>query len=97
MVVNAMLEKIPGKPFLHKLRVIHILEVDYNLMLKSVFGQRLMQNCKKYGVLGELQDGFRKGKSTTRTLLHNELVNDYNKRLRIDSFAGMTDISACFD
>jgi hypothetical protein len=29
-IVNAILEKIPGKPFLHKLHVIHILEADYN-------------------------------------------------------------------
>jgi hypothetical protein len=80
-VINAMLEKITGKPFLHKLRVIHILEADYNLTLKNIFGRRLMRNCEKYGALGELQDGFRKGRSTIRTLLHNELLNDYNKRL----------------
>jgi hypothetical protein len=58
MVINAMLEKIPGKPFLHKLRVIHILEADYNLTLKNIFGRRLMQNCEQHGTLGELQDGF---------------------------------------
>jgi hypothetical protein len=29
-VVNAMLEKVQGTPWLHKLRVIHILEADYN-------------------------------------------------------------------
>jgi hypothetical protein len=74
IVVNAMLEKIPGKPFLHKLRVIHILEADYNLTLKNIFGRRLMHHCEKHDVLGDLQDGFRKGRSTTRTLLHNELV-----------------------
>jgi hypothetical protein len=38
-VINAMLEKIPGKPLLHKLRVIHILEADYNLALKQIFGK----------------------------------------------------------
>jgi hypothetical protein len=96
-VINAMLEKIPGKPLLHKLRVIHIMEADYNLTLKTIFGRRLMKNCEKFGALGEVQDGFRKGRSTTRTLLHNELLNDYNKRLRIDNFIGMTDISGCFD
>jgi hypothetical protein len=37
-VVNAMLEKITGKLLLHKLRVIHILEADYNLALKEIFG-----------------------------------------------------------
>jgi hypothetical protein len=92
-----MLEKIPGKPFLHKLRVIHILEADYNLALKNIFGRQLMRNCEKHGVLGDLQDGFRKGRSTTRTLLHNEIICNYNKRLRIDNYIGMTDISACFD
>jgi hypothetical protein len=38
-VVNAMLEKTPGTPLLHKLRVIHILEADYNLTLKDIFGK----------------------------------------------------------
>jgi hypothetical protein len=57
-VVNAMLEKIPGKPLLHKLRVIHILEADYNLVLKEIFGRRLMWNCETKGILGDLQDGF---------------------------------------
>jgi hypothetical protein len=73
------------------------LEADYNLTLKAIFGRRLMQNCEKYGSLGDIQDGFRKGRLTTRTLLHNEIMNDYNKRRRIDSFIGMTDISGCFD
>jgi hypothetical protein len=96
-VVNAMLEKIPGKPYLHKLRVIHILEADYNLALKEIFGRRLMWNCEQLNKLGDIQDGFRKGRSTIKTLLHAELVNDYNKRLRINNFVGMTDISGCFD
>jgi hypothetical protein len=96
-VINAMLEKIQGKPLLHKLRVIHILEADYNLILKVIFGKRLMRNCKQHGTLGNFQDGFQKGRSTTRTLLHNEILADYNKRMRIDNFIGMTDISGCFD
>jgi hypothetical protein len=96
-VINAMLEKIAGKPLLHKLRVIHILEADYNLALKMIFGRRLLQNCEQFETLGEHQDGFRKGRSTIRTLLQNEIVNDYNKRLRINNFVGMTDISGCFD
>jgi hypothetical protein len=83
-----MLEKVPGTPWLHKLRVIHILEADYNLTLKTIFGRRLMKNCEKHGTLGDLDDGFRKGRSTTRTLLHNEIFND---------FVGMTDISRCFN
>jgi hypothetical protein len=43
------------------MRVIHILEADYNLTLKQIFGKRLLQNCEKFGTLGDVQDGFRKG------------------------------------
>jgi hypothetical protein len=96
-IVNAMLEKIPGRPYLHKLRVIHILEADYNLALKEIFGQRLLQNCEKHDKLGDIQDSFRKNRSTIRTLLHNELFCDYNKQLQINNFIGFTDISGCFD
>jgi hypothetical protein len=94
-----MLEKIPEKPLLHKHRVILILEADYNLTLKNIFGRHLMKNCEKYGSLGELQDGFHKGgrQWTTRTLLHNEKMCDYNKRVRIDNDIEMTATSACFD
>jgi hypothetical protein len=56
-----MLEKLPGRPYLHKLQVNHILEADYNLALKEIFGQQLMWNCEKYGKLGDIQDGFCKG------------------------------------
>jgi hypothetical protein len=56
-----------------------------------------MQNCEAFGTLGDRQDGFRKGRSTMRMLLQNELINDYNKRLRINNFVGMTDISGCFN
>jgi hypothetical protein len=49
---STMLEKITGKPMLHKLRVIHILEADYNLALKLIVGKRLLQNCEKHDALG---------------------------------------------
>jgi hypothetical protein len=39
---------------------IHILEADYNLALKQIFGKRLLQNCEKFGVLGDLQDDSEK-------------------------------------
>jgi hypothetical protein len=56
-----------------------------------------MANCESHNALGDRQDGFRKGRSTIRTLLQNEILNDYNKRLRINNLVGMTDISGCFD
>jgi hypothetical protein len=96
-VVNAMLEKIPGKPYLHKLQVIQILEANYNFTLKEIFGRCLLQNCKKDGKLRNIQDGFWKNRSTICTLLQNKLLSDYNKWQQINNFIGHTDISGCFD
>jgi hypothetical protein len=70
-----------------------MVDPDTNLALKLIFGKLLLQNCERYDTLGNLQDGFPKGRSTMRTLLLNEITNDDNKRLQINNYGGMTDIS----
>jgi hypothetical protein len=40
--ITTMIEKIPGSPRINKLRVIHIYEADYNLMLKIIWARRLV-------------------------------------------------------
>lgn len=39
--MNAVLEKITGRPQLHKLRVIHLLEADLNLFLGIIWDRYL--------------------------------------------------------
>ena len=47
--VTPLIEKDDGKPYLTRLRVIHLFEADYNLFLKLLFGRRLvkMVNVRK--------------------------------------------------
>jgi hypothetical protein len=68
-VANAMLEKIPGCPWLHKLRVIHIIKADYNLMLRIILARRLMWHCKDRNWLGDSQLSSRKGRSAKQSIL----------------------------
>jgi hypothetical protein len=63
-VVNAMIEKLPGRPQIHKLRVIHLLEADLNLALGIIWSRRLMKQGEKLGQFyplaacrGYLRDG----------------------------------------
>jgi hypothetical protein len=39
---TAMIEKIPGCPKINKLRVIHLYEADYNIILKIIWAQKLV-------------------------------------------------------
>jgi hypothetical protein len=95
-VVNAMIEKSPNYPYINKLRVIHLLEADYNLCLKAIFGRKLTWNCEEHETLGDVQNGFRPGRSTLGTIITNELMTEYNCRMRINSYTIMTDIAGCF-
>jgi hypothetical protein len=52
---TAMLEKIPGRPRLHRLRVIHLLAADLNLSLGILWSHRLMTHGKRWTVFGEEQ------------------------------------------
>ena len=57
-VVNIMLEKDPGDPKIHRLRVIHIYEADYNLLL-SIQWRNLMRLAEDHHLLNERQYGSR--------------------------------------
>jgi hypothetical protein len=68
-IVNAMIEKIPGRPQLNKLRVIHLLEADLNLALGIIWSRRLMTQGEKLGAFGDEQWGSRNGRSAKTVVL----------------------------
>ena len=59
-VVNTMLWKEPGNYKIHRTRVIHIYEADYNLVLSLKWREALLAS-EKSGVLNEGQYGSRPG------------------------------------
>jgi hypothetical protein len=44
--VTPLIKKDEGKPFLTRLRVIHLFEADYNLFLKVIYGKRMVRNAE---------------------------------------------------
>ena len=46
-----MLEKAFGERFVSKLRAILLMEVDYNTGNKIIFGERMMDNSRKYKLI----------------------------------------------
>ncbi len=52
---TAMIEKLPGVPRINKLRVIHLYEADYNLLLKITLWRKLVWNAHQANILNDGQ------------------------------------------
>jgi hypothetical protein len=96
-ITNVMIEKIPGKPLLNKLRVIHLFEADFNLCLRILWGQRLMRQAESRKALGDQQFGSRKGKSSEEVVLHKVLTYELMRLTRTDGSTFDNDAKACYD
>ena len=75
--IDAILEKIPGKPLLEKLRVIMLYEADFNFVLKLIWGHRLVRHAEKYKVLGTSNHGSRPGRQTKDAHIHARLLSPW--------------------
>jgi hypothetical protein len=71
-VVNVMIYKKPGCVELDKLRVIHLFEADFNLMIGILFGRRAMYHQVNKNLINPTQFGRPDGECATITkVLHN--------------------------
>ena len=95
--VDAILEKIPGKPMLEKLRIIMLYEADFNYVLKLVWGKKLVQNAEKHQSLGECNHGSRAGRQTHDALLQKLLLYEQARLSRTSLITVDNDAKSCYD
>jgi len=94
---NLFLEKIPGTPYSTKLRALHIVEADYNLLLKWNSSLGFMKRAEDNLQLTDSQGGGRKGRSAIDLAVKKAVTYDYiriNKEEAINIELG---VEACFD
>lgn len=96
-VTNTMIEKEFGKPFLHRFRVIHIYENDYNLLLKVIIARRLLKHAEDHDLIHEAQGGSRKGRSSIDIVLKKHLAFSIARRSLSNLAMLENDASACYD
>ena len=97
ITVTAMLEKDTGSPKLHRLRVIHLLEADLNLLVKIIIARRFVWHGEQHGIFGEAQAGGRPGRSANDIVLQKELTYDLAYRTLVSLAMMENDATACFD
>jgi hypothetical protein len=96
-VVNATIEKIPGKPLLHKLRVIHLIESDFNLLIGILWGRRMMAHAEKLGLLGDEQSGSRADRSAIDVLVLKQCLYSIMRLARRNGASFDNDAKSCYD
>ena len=96
-IVNAMIEKIPGKPLLNKLRVIHLIESDFNLMTGILWGRRLMAQGERLNQFGDEQGGSRKDRRAQDILLFKHLAYSVVRLTKTNCATFDNDAKSCYD
>jgi hypothetical protein len=95
--VTPMIEKDEGKPYLTRLRVIHLFEADYNLFLKVLFGRRMVSNGELYNALNDQQHGSRPRRMTMDALFLSRLEKDLIRQTKTNATHMDNDATGCYD
>ncbi len=95
-VVNAMIEKEPGNPQLHRLRVIHLYESDYNSLL-GIKMRQLIHSCEDKRSLNRGTYGSRANRQASDPTLIEVLQYDYAALTRWPSIKFNNDATSCYD
>ena len=91
-----MIEKDAGNPMIHRLRIIVLLEADFNIALRIIWMRRLFPAAERMGFTND-QWGNRKQKIATNCL-SMELLTFESKRYTRECTAVMAmDAAACYD
>jgi hypothetical protein len=97
VIHNFFLEKLPGRPLLEKLRVIHLYEADWNLLLKYFIAYKLnITACREQTVAPE-QAGGRPGKNACDTAAATVITNEIIMLQKLAGTILYHDAKACFD
>ena len=95
-IVNAMLEKDPGEPKIHRLRVIHLYEYDFNLILCVKWRQLLHHACDHH-LIDPNCYGSLPGKSALDAVLTKELEWEIHRLTRKALIQFDNDAASCYD
>jgi hypothetical protein len=92
-----MIEKQPGCPHIKKLRVIHLYEADYNLLLKIMWARRLVWQVLDLGNLNAGQAGSQNGRNSIDVVIQKEMKYLYAMLTRTGLTTMDNDAKSCYD
>jgi hypothetical protein len=94
---NVMIEKESGKPCIHRLRIVHLLEADYNFILKLQWGHRLVCHACALDLPHDSQHGSIPDRAAIDPIMLTQLTTGLCRILYHDLARFDNDTSACYD
>ena len=95
-IVNAMLEKDPGTPKIHRLRVIHLYEYDFNIIL-CIKWRQLLHHATSHHLINPHCYGSQPGKCALDAVLTKELEYELCRLTRKALVQFDNDAASCYD
>jgi hypothetical protein len=95
-IVNIMLQKDNGNPRVHRLRIIHIYEADYNLLL-AVKWRQALYHAESQQLLNDGLYGSRKSRSSHDPVLIEVLQNEVYRMSMKSGINFDLDATSCYD
>jgi hypothetical protein len=95
---NVMIKKDKGKqPYIHRLRIVHLFEADYNFFLKLQWGHRLVRQAVSLNLLHDSQHGSVPRRTAMDPIMLTQLTSDLCLILKHDLARFDNDALACYD
>ena len=95
-IVNVMIEKDPGNPKIHRLRVIHLYEYDLGMLL-AIHWKNMLRSAEKRNEINEGQYGGRAGHEAQSLVFLEEVKNEICHFSRKSLINFDNDAASCYD
>jgi hypothetical protein len=98
LALQILLEKTPGRPLIHQLRIIQLLELDMNITFELIWGRRLVWNIEDNDLMeNTLQFGARPNRRAISAVLLKVVTYDLIRQLKISAALFNNDAVGAYD
>ena len=84
-------------PYIHRLRPLHLIEVELQAITKSQWAKQLIIHAEKKDLIVDSQYGYRANRQAQSLILNKTLTYDIHRHLAKDFTSVDEDLKACFD